>query len=68
MNANGMEDKANGQNRRQEKCPARQNCQVPMAATSRLSSSAVGLITAGAMLNSDITAIYPDAPACPTEE
>jgi hypothetical protein len=33
-----------------------------------LRMSAVGLIAAGARLKRDITAIYPEAPACPTDE
>jgi hypothetical protein len=63
-----MDSSANGQKSRQEKCPARQNCQEPMLATRILRTRAVGLISAGAMLNSDMTAMYPDAPAWPTEE
>jgi hypothetical protein len=47
----------NGQNRLHEKCPARQNCQLPIEATRMLSASAMGLISAGARLRSDITAM-----------
>ena len=39
-----------------------------MEATSTFSASALGLMTAGAKLSSDITAMYPEAPACPTDE
>ena len=38
------------------------------SATKILRTRAVGLISDGAMLNSDMTAMYPDAPAWPTEE
>jgi hypothetical protein len=34
-----------------------------MLATKILRTRAVGLISTGAMLNSDMTAMYPDAPA-----
>ena len=59
---------AKGQNRRQEKCPALQNCHEPIQATIIFRTKAVGLIAAGVMLNSVITAMYPDAPAWPTDE
>ena len=39
-----------------------------MLATRMFNSSALGLITAGDSDASDITAMYPDAPAWPTEE
>ncbi len=67
-NAIGAERIANGQNNSQRKCPARQNCHEPIDATRIFNTSAVGLISAGASPNSVITAMYPDAPACPTDE
>ena len=57
MNAQGTDSTANGQNRLQEKWPARQNWKLPIEATSMLSASAIGLISAGARLSSDITAM-----------
>ena len=39
-----------------------------MEATMMFRTRAVGLIADGAMLKSVITAMYPDAPACPTDE
>lgn len=63
-----MASMENGQNRDQEKCPASTNCTVAIYATKILSDKAVGLITAGATLSSDMTAMYPDAPAWPIDE
>lgn len=67
-NAAGMESNKNGHVNFQKKCPPLQNCQNPMLATMMFKLNAMGLISAGAMLNNDITAIYPDAPAWPTDE
>ena len=63
-----MESNANDQNNFHEKYPARQNWNVPMDATKMLSTSAVGRITTGAIPNNVMVAMYPDAPACPTDE
>ena len=52
-----MDKTAKGQKKLHEKCPALQNCHVPMLATSMFNTKAVGLIAEGAMLNSAITAI-----------
>ena len=57
MKAKGMDKMAKGQKKLQEKCPALQNCHVPMQATIMFNTKAVGLIAAGAMLNIVITAI-----------
>ena len=52
-----MDSAAKGQKSRQEKCPARQKCQVARQATTMLSTSATGRIVAGAKAASDITAM-----------
>ncbi len=57
MKAKGMDKKAKGQKKLHEKCPALQNCHVPMQATNMFNIKAVGLIAEGAMPNSAITAI-----------
>jgi len=57
MKAKGIDKMAKGQKKLQEKCPALQNCHVPMQATIMFNTKAVGLIAAGAMLNIVITAI-----------
>jgi hypothetical protein len=64
--AAGIEPSANGQKSDQRKYPARANCTVPIVATATLRISAVGRITVGVVPRNDITARYPDAPACPT--
>ena len=66
--ANGEDRIVKGQKSLHEKCPARQNCMEPMVATRIFRISAIGLISAGARLNRVIIAMYPEAPACPTEE
>src|SRR5215203_5511598 len=68
MNAKGIDAAANGQNSPQEKCPALQNCSVAIEATNKFSTNAVGRVTPGATAKNAITAKYPDAPPCPTEE
>ena len=68
INAHGTEAAANGKNSFQEKYPAFRNCHAVIAATRIFNTSAVGFIVTGERLNNVITAIYPDAPACPTDE
>jgi len=51
-----MEATAKGQNVRHEKKPARRNLIVPTVATMMLRVSAVGLISAGGVLNNAIAA------------
>src|SRR5258706_7882935 len=67
-NANGTDTTANGQKMFQEKKPARAYRTVPMPATKRFSTNAVGFIISGATPKSAIAARYPDAPPCPTAE
>ena len=52
-----MDSTANGQNNRQEKCPARQKCHDPMQATKMFRTNAVGLMISGANPNNPITAM-----------
>ena len=54
--AAGIEPRANGQKSDQRKWPARANCAVPIPATSRFSTNAVGRISAGAVPRNAITA------------
>ena len=68
MKAKGIEVTANGQNSPHEKCPARQNCTVAIDATNKFNTNAVGRVTPGATAKNAITAKYPEAPPCPTEE
>ena len=41
---------------------------LPMDATNRFNTRAVGRVTSGATAKNAITAKYPDAPPCPTDE
>src|SRR5256885_11114198 len=62
-----METTANGQNRRQRKCPARQNLYEASADARMLSESAIGRISGGATPASASAARYAEAPPWPTE-
>jgi hypothetical protein len=68
MKLQGIETAAKGQNRRQEKWPARAKESVATNDTRIFKTKAVGLKEAGATLNKAKTAMYPDAPPCPTLE
>jgi hypothetical protein len=59
---------AKGRNRRLEKWPARVKWYAATAETRILRTNAVGLKAEGARLNRASTAMYHDAPPCPTLE
>jgi hypothetical protein len=63
-----MELIAKGQNNRQENAPARWNLYVALAATKILSIKAAGFIIAEVTPTKPIAAMYPEAPANPTDE
>src|SRR2546423_6902965 len=67
-NANGIDTTAKGQKMFQEKQPARAYRTVPILATKRFSTNAVGFIISGARPKSAMAARYPDAPPWPTDE
>ena len=69
INANGIDVTANGQNMLHLKIPrAIELDTTPIDATKRFSINAVGRVISGATAKNAITAKYPDAPPCPTEE
>ena len=68
MKLHGIEAAAKGQNRRQEKWPARAKENVAIDDTRIFKTKAVGLKEAGATLNKAKTAMYPEPPPCPTLE
>ena len=63
-----MENSTNGQRSDHDRYPALVNRNVVRLATRMLRVSATGRIISGGTPNSAITARYPDAPACPTDE
>jgi hypothetical protein len=67
-NAKGIESRANGQKRGHRKNPALQNCQELKQATKTFRINAVGFTSSGMNPKRVITAMYPEAPAWPTEE
>ena len=68
MKLQGIDAAAKGQNKRQEKWPARAKENVATTDTRIFRTKAVGLKVAGVRLNRANTAMYPDPPPWPTLE